>query len=108
MGLLTLIKRVAGQNARVSQSNPPRPDLPMCLGIPMEVMAIEGHTARCSAQGIARDVSLFLLPQGSVAVGDHVLVHVGYAIQKLSREEARSTWELLDQALAVERASGDA
>jgi hydrogenase expression/formation protein HypC len=82
--------------------------LPMCLGIPMEVIAVDGQTARCSAQGIERDVSLFLLPEGSVAVGDSVLVHVGYAIQKMSREEARSTWELYDQALAAERAASDA
>jgi hydrogenase maturation factor len=33
---------------------------------------------------------------------------VGYAIQKMSREEARSTWELYDQALAAERAASDA
>jgi hydrogenase expression/formation protein HypC len=53
-------------------------------------------------------VSLFLLPEGSVAVGDSVLVHVGYAIQKMSREDARSAWELLDQALAAERGSSHA
>ena len=74
----------------------------------MEVIAVDGQTARCGAQGIERDVSLFLLPEGSVAVGDSVLVHVGYAIQKMSREEARSTWELYDQALAPERAASDA
>jgi hydrogenase expression/formation protein HypC len=32
-----------------------------------------------------------------VAAGDHVLVHVGYAIQKVSEEEARLTWELFDE-----------
>jgi hydrogenase expression/formation protein HypC len=74
----------------------------------MEVIAVDGPTARCSAQGIERDVSLFLLPEGSVAVGDSVLVHVGYAIQKMSPEDARSAWELFDQALAAERGSPDA
>jgi hydrogenase expression/formation protein HypC len=34
----------------------------MCLGIPMEVITLHGQTARCGAQGIERDVSLFLLP----------------------------------------------
>jgi hydrogenase expression/formation protein HypC len=32
-----------------------------------------------------------------IAAGDHVLVHVGYAIQKVSEEEARLTWELFDE-----------
>ena len=80
----------------------------MCLGIPMEVIAIDGRTARCSAKGIERDVSLFLMADGDVAVGDHVMVHVGYAIQKLSAEEVRSTWELLDQVIAAEQAGSDA
>jgi hydrogenase expression/formation protein HypC len=48
------------------------------------------------------------MADGDVAVGDHVMVHVGYAIQKLSVEEVRSTWELLDQVLAAEQAGSDA
>jgi hydrogenase expression/formation protein HypC len=74
----------------------------------MQVIAIDGRVARCSAKGIERDVSLFMLPDDSVTVGDHVMVHVGYAIQKMSVEEARSTWELLDQILAAEQAHADA
>jgi hydrogenase expression/formation protein HypC len=74
----------------------------MCLGIPMEVMAVDGYRARCSAQGIEREVSLFMLPDEPVAVGDFVLVHVGYAIQKMTPQEARSTWELFDRVLAAE------
>lgn len=71
----------------------------MCLGIPMQVIERDGFVARCEAKGIERRVSLFLLQHEEVAPGDHVMVHVGYAIQKISREEARSTWELLDQVL---------
>ena len=71
----------------------------MCLGIPMRIAAIDGFNARCEAKGVEREVSLFMLQDESVAVGDHVMVHVGYAIQKLSQEEADSTWELLDQFL---------
>jgi hydrogenase expression/formation protein HypC len=71
----------------------------MCLGIPMQVIERDGFVARCEAKGIERPVSLFLLQHEEVAPGDHVMVHVGYAIQKISREEALSTWELLDQVL---------
>lgn len=69
----------------------------MCLGIPMEVRAIEGHTARCVVRGVERDVSLFLLQGEGVAPGDHVLVHVGYAIQKLQEDEAAATFAALDE-----------
>jgi hydrogenase expression/formation protein HypC len=80
----------------------------MCLAIPMEVMAIDGFRARCSAQGVEREVSLFLLQDEPIAGGDFVLVHVGYAIQKMTPQQARSAWELLDEALAAEEANRSA
>ena len=72
----------------------------MCLAIPMQIASISGNTAHCSIKGVERDVSLFLLQDDSVKEGDYVLIHVGYAIQKISPEEAHSTWELLDRMLA--------
>lgn len=79
----------------------------MCLGIPMRIMEIEGHSARCEAKGVGRDVSLFLMQDESLVVGDFVMVHVGYAIQKITPQDARSVWELYDEMLAAEaRASG--
>ncbi|GAB5605559.1 HypC/HybG/HupF family hydrogenase formation chaperone [Sideroxyarcus sp. TK5] len=74
----------------------------MCLGIPMQVVSIDGYNARCEARGVSRDVSLFLLQGEEVKVGDHVMVHVGYALQVMTEQEARSTWELLDEVLAAE------
>ncbi len=76
----------------------------MCLGIPMEVVAIDGYRARCSAQGIEREVSLFLMQDEPVAPGDFVMVHVGYAIQKMTAQQARSTWELFDEVMKAEEA----
>lgn len=76
----------------------------MCLAIPMQVKDINGFQARCEAKGIERDVNLFLLQDETLAAGDHVMVHVGYAIQKVSSEDARSAWELYDQVLAAEDA----
>lgn len=80
----------------------------MCLAIPMQVAEINGLTARCTANGIAREVSLYLLPRGSVAAGDCVIVHVGYAIQKIVEQEARTTWELVDAMLAMDTPGRDA
>ncbi|HUT42321.1 MAG TPA: HypC/HybG/HupF family hydrogenase formation chaperone [Gammaproteobacteria bacterium] len=71
----------------------------MCLGIPMQIQSIEGYTARCEAKGVARDVSLFMLQYEDVSIDDFVLVHVGYAIQKITPQEARSTWEIYDLML---------
>jgi len=74
----------------------------MCLGIPMQIVEINGFNARCEAKGVEREVSLFMLQHETMGVGDFVMVHVGYAIQKMTQEEAKSTWELLDEMLALE------
>ena len=71
----------------------------MCLAIPMQLKQIDGLQARCEAKGVERDVSLLMLQDEPLALGDFVLVHVGYALQRVSAEEARSTWELLDEVL---------
>ena len=74
----------------------------MCLGIPMQIREIEGFVARCEAKGVERDVSLFMMQDEALTAGDYVVVHVGYAIQKITPQEARSAWELYDQMLAGE------
>jgi len=76
----------------------------MCLGIPMTVVEIDGYNARCEAKGVERIVSLFMMQDEEVNVGDIVMIHIGYAIQKMTEEEARSAWELYDEILAAENA----
>jgi hydrogenase expression/formation protein HypC len=71
----------------------------MCLGIPMQIQEINGYMARCEAKGVERDVSLFMLQDEPLQAGDHVVVHVGYAIQKVTPQEARTAWELYEQML---------
>jgi len=68
----------------------------------MRVVGIDGFTAHCEAKGVSRDVNLFLLQHAPVAPGDYVMVHVGYAIQRMTEEDARSAWELYDEMLAME------
>jgi hydrogenase expression/formation protein HypC len=77
----------------------------MCLGIPMQIVAIDGYNARCTAKGVMREVSLFMLQDEPVALDDFVMVHVGYALQKMTEHEARSTWELLDEMLVGDAGS---
>ncbi len=72
----------------------------MCLAVPMRITAIDGYQCTCEAKGIEREVSLFLLQHEGVAIGDNVLVHFGYAIQKVSAEEAADSWAAFDELLA--------
>jgi hydrogenase expression/formation protein HypC len=74
----------------------------MCLGIPMQVKSIDGFTAHCEAKGVHREVSLFMMQGEDICVDDFVVVHVGYAIQKISPQDAQTAWELYDQMLAGE------
>jgi hydrogenase expression/formation protein HypC len=71
----------------------------MCLGIPMQITAIDGYTAHCEARGVMRDVSLFMLQGENLQAGDYIVVHLGDAIQKITAQEARTAWELYDQML---------
>lgn len=71
----------------------------MCLGIPMQIKSIDGFTARCEAKGVSRDVSLFMMQDDVLEIDEYIVVHVGYAIQKISQQEAQTAWELYDQML---------
>ena len=77
----------------------------MCLAIPMQIVEIDGFNARCEAKGVERTVSLFMMQGEEVSAGDFVMVHVGYAIQRVSEQDAQSAWELFDQVLAHDDAA---
>jgi len=74
----------------------------MCLGIPMQIKSITGYVANCEAKGVERDVSLFMMQDEELLVDDFVVVHVGYAIQKITPQEARTAWEMYDLMLEGE------
>lgn len=74
----------------------------MCLAVPMKITAIDGFLCTCEARGIEREVSLFMMRDDGLEIGDSILVHVGYAIQKVSEQEAAESWQLFDQMLAAE------
>lgn len=80
----------------------------MCLAIPMQITRIDGLVAEATAKGVMREVSLFMLQDTLPAVGDFVMVHVGYAIQTMTEAEAQSAWELYDEMLAAEAAQSNA
>lgn len=76
----------------------------MCLGIPMQVRTINGFMATCEAKGVEREVNLFMLQDAMPHEGDFVMVHVGYALEIMTPQQARSAWELYDQILAAPNA----
>jgi hydrogenase expression/formation protein HypC len=70
----------------------------MCLAIPaqiVEVVDAEGGLAKAEISGVRRAVSIALCPE--VEVGDWVLVHVGFALERIDEQQARETLELLEQ-----------
>jgi hydrogenase expression/formation protein HypC len=65
----------------------------MCLGVPGKILEIQKNIAKVDVGGVLRDISLDLCPD--VSVGEYVLIHTGFAIQKVDEEEAKETLELL-------------
>jgi hydrogenase expression/formation protein HypC len=70
----------------------------MCLGIPAQLVALGDARARSATAelgGVRREVSTALL-DGEPAVGEWVLVHVGFALQRVDEKEAQKTLALLE------------
>jgi hydrogenase expression/formation protein HypC len=65
----------------------------MCLAIPSKIIRIENNMATIDVDGVRRQASLLLLEDPQV--GDYVIVHAGFAIQKLDEAAALETLQLL-------------
>jgi hydrogenase expression/formation protein HypC len=73
----------------------------MCLAIPARVVELEdGDIAVVALEGVKKRISTALLEE--VEVGDYVLIHVGYALHKVSPEEAARTLQLMAEAGVLE------
>lgn len=62
----------------------------MCLGVPGQVISVEGDSAVVDFWGVRRKVALDLVDD-PISVGDHVLVHVGFAIRRIAPEDVSET-----------------
>lgn len=65
----------------------------MCLAVPMRVIEIKDNEAVVELGGLKQKINLGLLEK--IDVGDYVIVHAGFAIQKLDEEEAEKTLSFL-------------
>jgi hydrogenase expression/formation protein HypC len=77
----------------------------MCLAIPVQVTELlDADMARVTLDGVTKVISLALVDD--VRVGDYVILHVGYALNKLDPEEARRTLLLLEEAALLHQPVG--
>lgn len=74
----------------------------MCLAIPSKIIKIEDSKATVDVYGAQRDISLMLLEE-PVNIGDYVIVHAGFAIQKLQEDVAKETLGYFDQYLSMQK-----
>jgi hydrogenase expression/formation protein HypC len=72
----------------------------MCLSVPGKVVEIRNNMAKVDVGGVVREVSMDICPEASA--GDYVLIHTGFAIQKLDEKEALETLELLKQVAEIQ------
>ena len=71
----------------------------MCLAIPSKIVKIENNIATIDVDGVQREASLQLLE--APKVGDYVIVHAGFAINKINEEDAKESLKLLREAAAL-------
>lgn len=67
----------------------------MCLGIPMRVKKIQGDFAEVESGRLIRRINIQMLP--ALKIGDYVIVHAGFAIQKVDPQRAKETLKLIDE-----------
>ena len=77
----------------------------MCLGVPMRVCSIEGSSAGVELGGVTKEISTMLLP--SAKVGDYVIVHAGFAIERIDEQAAKCTIDYLRQLCTEQEMKSD-
>ena len=68
----------------------------MCLAVPSKIVSINDLMATVDVYGARREISLMILPE-EVETGDFVIVHAGFAIQKIEREAGNEALRLLKE-----------
>ena len=67
----------------------------MCLSIPARIVSIEGNMAEVSAGGTIFKAGMHMIE--NAVVGDYILLHAGFAIQKISEKEAEETLKIIEE-----------
>jgi hydrogenase expression/formation protein HypC len=72
----------------------------MCLSVPGKVVEVQSNRAKVEVGGVLREVSTDVCPD--VVVGEYVLIHTGFAIQKIAEKEALETLDLLRKMAEIQ------
>ncbi len=73
----------------------------MCLGVPVRIISLgDAPRGEVEIEGVRREVDLSLVPEA--VVGDYVLLHAGFAIQRIDEAEAEKTLRLLEEMFEAE------
>lgn len=75
----------------------------MCLSIPSKVVKIDKQTnvATVDTMGVQRDASLDLMEEGSVVLGDYVLLHIGFIMNKIDETEALESLKAYKEVIEI-------
>ena len=73
----------------------------MCLAVPSEIVGLNDLVATVDVHGARREISLLLLPE-PVEVGDFVIIHAGFAIQKIDREAGNEALRMIRELVESE------
>jgi hydrogenase expression/formation protein HypC len=76
----------------------------MCLGVPMRIVERDGARARAELGGVTCEVRLDFLPEARL--GDHVIVHAGFALERVDPEEAARTLALIAEVARAGEPAG--
>ena len=69
----------------------------MCLAVPLKIVSVEGNQAVGEAAGLTQKLRVDFLP--GIQPGDYVMVHAGFAIEKLTEQQARENLACIQEAL---------
>jgi hydrogenase expression/formation protein HypC len=75
----------------------------MCLSIPSKIVEISEDKTMCTVDtmGVQREANLMMMGDGEVSVGDFVLLHIGFVMNKIDEEEALKSIETYKEILAI-------
>lgn len=80
----------------------------MCLGVPGQIIEISTkdnlRMGKIDFGGVVREACLEYVPEA--ALGDYVIIHVGFAISRLSQEEAQASLDLISEIMSIEEEVG--
>ncbi len=73
----------------------------MCLSIPSKVISIdeERNVATVDTMGVTREAGLELMEEGDVKIGDYVLLHIGFIMNKIDKEDALESLKVYQEIL---------